>query len=367
MVCFLRLIVLAVSVFLSISVYAVEFGGTLEWDHVPEYEDGSSAGADITGWLMVTSQKSNGAIINQQNLADPGGVLRTWTWAPYDVQYNTDYEIRLKALHTEPARNSPLSDHVGARIDSLDLLLTPTTLLLELNCPIESTCVIVNPDPPADPLVGDVLNLDFNEGTGVNAVDNSGAGNNGLLTGGATFNVDTFSGNGFSVRIDGSTGSVELPVIDLAGDQLTIAARFKVEGWPGEGDPRFISKATGMSNVQHFYMLGVLTTETQHRLRARLRSGGITTTLVATAGDVFVGTWHHAAVTYDGANVQLYLDGVEVGAVAMTGDLDVDAVVPTAVGSQPPDAGGQNLLGLVDEVKMFSTALTPVEIVTLTQ
>ena len=40
-----------------------------------------------------------------------------------------------------------------------------------------------------------------------------------------------------------------------------------------------------------------------------LHEGGSTTTLVASSGDLAPNEWRHAAATYDGAMLRLYLDG----------------------------------------------------------
>ncbi|MEK6706353.1 MAG: LamG domain-containing protein, partial [Bdellovibrionota bacterium] len=76
------------------------------------------------------------------------------------------------------------------------------------------------------------------------------------------------------------------------------------------------------------------------------------------------GTWYHISVTYDGANVAIYLNGVLKGIKAMTLDT---AAAPIVMGAT--DAGGSKLRGYMDEFMVFNRALNINEIkalVTLT-
>jgi len=64
--------------------------------------------------------------------------------------------------------------------------------------------------------------------------------------------------------------------------------------------------------------------------------------------------WHHLAITYDGKDRRIYVDGAEVGSMP---------------GAVMADAGGlvigAELVGLVDEAQVFSGVLTAAEITDL--
>jgi len=109
-------------------------------------------------------------------------------------------------------------------------------------------------------------------------------------------------------------------------------------------------------------MLGTVGTGGAVRLRGRVRYNGTTLTLIATSGDLTVGTWHHAAMTVDGDAVRLFMDGVEVGLALSFGSVDSAPAVPVAVGAQPPGAGGRNFDGLIDDVRILSRAMSASEI-----
>ena len=68
-----------------------------------------------------------------------------------------------------------------------------------------------------------------------------------------------------------------------------------------------------------------------------------------------VGVFHHVAGSYDGAVIRLYLDGVEVGSLPITGSVDAGAGVLFGSGDEPMD-------GLLDEIEIFDRALGAPEV-----
>ena len=81
--------------------------------------------------------------------------------------------------------------------------------------------------------------------------------------------------------------------------------------------------------------------------------------------DLAVGQWSHAAVTYDGVTLRLYLDAVEVGSTPLSGAVDIAPSVPVTVGSQPPGAGPRFFDGLIDDVRILSRALSQSELASI--
>jgi Concanavalin A-like lectin/glucanases superfamily len=83
----------------------------------------------------------------------------------------------------------------------------------------------------------------------------------------------------------------------------------------------------------------------------------------AAPASVWNGAWHHAAGTYDGERVRLYLDGAEVGAGSPT-DLEI-AYGPTAGGASIGTYRGSCDLpytGDVDEVALHGEALSSAQV-----
>ncbi len=202
-----------------------------------------------------------------------------------------------------------------------------------------------------------ILSLPFEEGSGRVATDSSGQGNNGQLLGNPVYTTATGNGSDYALKFDGTDDSVDLGVLDVGGSELTLAAWFKAESFPGKAsDSRLISKASGTAADSHVFMLSTVKSGTGVRLRARLRIGGQTRTLIADSGSELVtGRWYHSAFSYDGALMRIYLDGELVGSQVLSGEIDQDPAMSVAVGSQP--GGGRHFDGSIDDALIVNTAL----------
>jgi len=97
-------------------------------------------------------------------------------------------------------------------------------------------------------------------------------------------------------------------------------------------------------------------------IRLAIKTGGVVTQ-VSGGPTLAIGRWYHIAGTWDGANVRLYTDGVLVaGPTAKTGTFDVNAAT-AAVGIL--DQGTIPFGGLMDDLRVYSRALSASEIATL--
>lgn len=73
-------------------------------------------------------------------------------------------------------------------------------------------------------------------------------------------------------------------------------------------------------------------------------AGGVT----VRGGTLSTGAWHHLAAVWDGADVALYVDGVEVDRAGAVGALATDIDAPVVIGNNA--AGGAGFDGLIDHV-----------------
>ncbi len=202
----------------------------------------------------------------------------------------------------------------------------------------------------------------MNEGAGPTTADASGNGNTGTLVNG------TLWGGGPGLTFDGINDYVDVGTFDVPGNELTLAAMVRsdqLDNCPTYNDCRVISKATSTSSSNHYFMLSTWKSGGETRLRFRLKVNGTTQTLIASSGALVVGEWAHVAATYDGAQMRVYLDGVEVGSRAVSGDISVNASVPVWIGSNPLYASQVPWKGRIDEVRVYSRALTEQELLSL--
>ena len=74
-----------------------------------------------------------------------------------------------------------------------------------------------------------------------------------------------------------------------------------------------------------------------------------------------VNAWTHVALTYDGANLRLYVNGTQAATRAATGAIQT-TTNPLWIGGNQPY--GEYFQGLIDEARVYNRALTQPEIQT---
>ncbi len=224
----------------------------------------------------------------------------------------------------------------------------------------DTTALTVLPclDDVRDGLVG---RWSFEEGSGTVVLDSSSGALNGTVAG-ATWSQQTADGSAWALDFDGVDDQVDMGTFDLGGSAFTIALWMRADDF-GQMDGRFVSKASGVQPDDHYWMVSTILQSSETRLRFRLRTGGSTTTLIAGSGALATGVWTHVAAVYDGAEMRLYKDGVEVGSTPKSGAVDTDPLVPVAFGDQP--GGTRPFDGLLDEVRLYDRALTVEELAVL--
>jgi hypothetical protein len=96
--------------------------------------------------------------------------------------------------------------------------------------------------------------------------------------------------------------------------------------------------------------------------------GTTAATKTYTAGTKFLnGTWYHLVGTYDGANVRIYVDGIEEASTALTGNITYNPF-----GDQRVYIGSSNTVssfrkGLIDDVRIYNRALSAGDVAWLYQ
>jgi len=183
------------------------------------------------------------------------------------------------------------------------------------------------------------------------ANDSSGNGLDGTIVGDPNF-VEGAVGMG--LQLDGVDDYVDLgndPLFDLT-EQVTLAAWVNVndigngenDPWVGKGDTSYMLKGHRDGNQIEFFIY----------------DGGWVT-VHADVGAEFNGEWHHAAGTFDGEKLIIYVDG-EVGvSVAYEGIGIVPNTYNVAIGSNT-QASGRFSEGIHDEVMIYNKALSQGEI-----
>lgn len=133
---------------------------------------------------------------------------------------------------------------------------------------------------------------------------------------------------------------------DIVGSNLTLAAWIRLESVTA-GNKTIVSKGSGASS--HRWTLMVK----DNLLEIRL---GTTTVTGPTALSADV--WYHVAAVYDGTQIQLYLNGAAEGSPGARTGVVPTGSEPVRVGARGTTAPAEHYDGLLDEIGVWSRALT---------
>jgi len=200
----------------------------------------------------------------------------------------------------------------------------------------------------------------FDEGTGNTAMDSSGNGNNGVIYG-ATWDTGKIN---HALRFDGVSDYVGLSSLNVSGlTSVTVAAWIKsplssigyifYQGGNGEfilhnGDLA-ADKASGKNPT-----LASFSVHLQNGLWYNASSPAMTPN-----------TWHYlVGVWTEGVSLKIYVDGVMAGKISVPNYplLNVGSYYRTSIGVYSWGAQQSYFEGLIDEVRIYSGALSDSEI-----
>lgn len=167
-----------------------------------------------------------------------------------------------------------------------------------------------------------------------------------------------------SASFNGSSSYVNTGKWDISGSAMTIVAWiYPVSA--SMDDDKIVCK-TDPSDQSVYWSLATAVSGGNCRLRFKLRTGGITDTLVSTLGaSIPVNQWSLVGAVYNGSNMILYLNGVNVGQMGQTGSITTKSTVSVYVGADPGNVGNNPWNGLLDEVAVFNRALQASDMVNL--
>jgi hypothetical protein len=198
---------------------------------------------------------------------------------------------------------------------------------------------------------GLVAAFGFNEGSGVQTNDASGQGNTGTISS-ATWTTAGKFGAALSFTVNGAW----VTVADAASLDLTTG--MTIEAWvrptSGTGWRTVVLKENGTGLAYTLY-----SANNASRPAGYVQASG-EFALNGTSA-VPVNTWTHLALTYDGAMMRMFVNGVQVSSRAASGSIAVSSGALRIGGNS---VWGEYFRGQIDEVRVYNRALTAAEIQT---
>jgi hypothetical protein len=190
----------------------------------------------------------------------------------------------------------------------------------------------------------------FDEGAGISVGDTSGNTHTGTITGATWTTVGRF---GSALSFDGTSDWVT--VADAA--DLDLRTALTLEAWVY---PTALSgwRSVLMKERTGGLAYGLYAYDNAPRSAAYVNMGGADVAALGGAG-LSLNTWTHLAATYDGTTLRLYINGSVVGNWAGGGAI-VTSALPLRIGGNA--VWGEYFAGLIDEVRIYSRALTAIEI-----
>ena len=167
--------------------------------------------------------------------------------------------------------------------------------------------------------------------------DDSRYGNNATSTN-ATL-VAGYDGNSIKLGASSQMLVAKSPSLDVS--HLTIETWIRLDAVPAGARAGLFD-----SNVQFGFFV-----QKSRVLRCTAAGGAAQTTAL-----VSLLVWTHVACTYDGANIKIFVNGVEQASAPATGAISTSGTTGASIGSNNPT--GDNLAGLIDDLRVWNVART---------
>ncbi|HTW22945.1 MAG TPA: LamG-like jellyroll fold domain-containing protein, partial [Candidatus Baltobacteraceae bacterium] len=199
-------------------------------------------------------------------------------------------------------------------------------------------------------IAGLVAAYSFDEGAGTTVNDLSGNGNTGTIAN-ATWTTDAKYGN--ALEFNGSTSIITIQ----DSPSLDLTSAMTLEAWvnPSSVQDRWTDIVYKGHDI--YYMEA---SSNQSAVPGAGNTVGSTDQTIFGTSPLAPNTWSYVALTYDGATLRLYVNGVQVSTLA-------NASGPMATSTNALQIGGDSINGqyfdgILDEIRIYNVALNETQI-----
>ena len=201
------------------------------------------------------------------------------------------------------------------------------------------------------PPSGLVAAYSFDAGSGSTATDSSGSGNTGTITNAIWSTQGKYGG---ALSFNGSNARVNV----ANSASLQLSSGMTLEAWVDPAAVSSVWRDVIYKGDDNYYM------EAMSDSGAAPAAGG---TFAGSNANVFAtaalpaNTWSFLALTYNGSILRLYVNGTQVATFAKSGNISTSTNQLSIGGDS---IYGQYFNGLIDNVRIYSTSLTQVQVQT---
>jgi hypothetical protein len=272
--------------------------------------------ASATGTVGVVYYQVYQQALGSTNFVQIGTTTNTTSFSATGLTANTNYTYRVQAM--DSAGSGPYST------------LTSATTLPHL-----------------------AAGYAFDAGSGTTVADISGNGNTGTISGATWTNAGKY---GNALVFDGSSALVTIN----DASSLDLTTGMTLEAWVNTFQVgAFWQDVIYKDNVD--YYLEATGNLPPYTVPAGGGTYGGGNANVFGVTELTTNTWTHLALTYNGASLLFYVNGVQVGALTTAGNIETSSS-PLQIGGDTDY--GQFFQGIIDEVRVYGVALTPTQIMT---
>jgi chitodextrinase len=198
--------------------------------------------------------------------------------------------------------------------------------------------------------VGLVAAYSFNEGSGTTVTDASGNGNTGTIQGATWTSAGKF---GNALTFNGTSNWVT--VNDAASLHATNALTLETWVYPTANQSGW--RTIIQKQIDTYFL------HWSNSSGARKPAGGGTfngaVSYITAPNTIPINSWSYLTLTYDGAMLRLYVNGVQVSSIAKTGTIETNSN-PLRIGGN--STYGEYFKGRIDEIRIYNRALSQLEI-----
>jgi chitodextrinase len=199
----------------------------------------------------------------------------------------------------------------------------------------------------------------LNETVGTTASDSSGLGNTGTLINSPVWGAGKVGGG---LLFDGTTKYVNIPnssSLSPTSNKITLEAWVYANTVTGTPQMIVSKPVSATTHVSPYFSYG-LSILAGGKVQFAIASGPSTLIRAYGASNLAPNTWYHLAGVYSGTNMTVYINGVAGTPVANTANLRT-YTTPVRIGVN--GGLGEPMNGTIDDVRIYSRALSQAEVV----